>query len=140
MPQLNRTWSGTDGAVLCAVDGGGDAARMGADRSGVGGASVRGAGTRPNAGSEDAAGIGIGTLRAGAGRRTPGAVDIMGSHEAEPRARTARSRLTPRAVIDGSPRTSLRGTHDAGTSQAGFRPVGMRPDSPGIGRTPKGRQ
>ena len=140
MPQLNRTRSGTDAAVLSAVDGGSDAARMGADRGGVGGASVRGAGTRPNAGSEDAAGIGIGPLSTGAGRTTPGAVDIMESHEAQPRARTARSRLTPRAVIDGSPRTSLRGTHHAGTSQAGFRPVGMRPDSPGIGRTPKGRQ
>ena len=48
-----------------------------------------------------------------------------------------RARLRP---ANRGPRASYRLTHQSGTSPAGFIPENRRPDPPGIGRTPKGRQ
>jgi len=52
--------------------------------------------------------------------------------------------ITPRRArlraANRGPRASYRLTHHSGTSPAGFIPDSRRPDPPGIGRTPKGRQ
>jgi hypothetical protein len=152
VPQLSRTRSGTDTAVLCAVADPNRtrppyASRCLPDRAvgragGPGGRdrSVRTAGDRDRAVRRGAAGLGAGALSTGGAGMAPGAAGSFQWLAAEPSAPAANGLPALGAAIDGSSHCALRRMHHAGTSQAGFRPVGRRPDSPGIGRTPKGRQ
>jgi hypothetical protein len=96
--------------------------------------------TRPEVMRKGAAGVGASGPSTGGDGMPAGPADLTGWLAAEPRARTAHGRPASHAVIDGSPHAAPRGMHHAGTSQAGYKPVGRRPDPPGIGRRPKGRQ